>query len=208
MGNVLDIQFTFGNATRRSRHHALVVQASSCSGAQPLLGPVALWPQDLGWHTSSWSCSACQDRSGGICGAREEGAAKISSHPSQAGSSAGGRRTQPGETVLWGWSQPSLLQGSLWGTEGLMCISHLACSCPGQAVLCILHPWFRQQEGDTPLQNKVRGDGEQLSPKLGSKPCGCPPLCKALWLLPLLASRIVFFWCQFIVTHVYTLTSS
>lgn len=145
---------------------------------------------------------------GGTCGAWEEKAAKISSHPSQADTSAGGRRTQPKETVLWGWSQPSLLQGSLWGTEGLMCISHPACSCHSPAVLGIIRSWFRQQEGDTSLQNKVRDDGEQLSPKLGSKPCASPPLCKVLWLLPLLASRIVFLWCQFIVTLVYTPTSS
>lgn len=50
---------------QRSRHHGLIVQTSSCSRAQSLLGLVALWPQDLGWRASSWRRSACQDRSWG-----------------------------------------------------------------------------------------------------------------------------------------------
>lgn len=59
---------------------------------------------------------------------------------------------------------------------------------------CLLCPWFGQREWGTVLQTKSRGDGEQLSPKVASKSCRYPPLCKVLWFLPLLASGNVFLY--------------
>lgn len=197
MGNVLDIQFTFGEANlANSSHHAWAVQSS----LQQLLWstrPVAPEPQDLGWHTLSRRRSAHWDTSwasgGGPADLRRR--KQLKSFPSPASDAcAGGKRTLPR-----GWSQPPLSGGRLWEIEGLLCISHRTCFSPSPTGLCFPHPWFGQWEWRTPLQTKGRGDGEQLSPKVSPNHAMIFAAISIWKSLP---------WYQFIVTHVYTSVSS